>query len=305
MNTDYKLSLMAAVKKALLLQDCDSVWFDDVNETTLRFHSVMRMEPVLEVTDDRGELTCPLAYYETEEQRIGLLELFEASRQVWHNEAGRRPSLGASNEPNSRFEDLPAGIIFKEYSEQRLISAYMSFTPDYVIERPHKFASAIFMINRYPDEIRSRICETIYTRMTKTVTFGQETRSYFFCMMMLSLSYYRNETHLWAPMDWADLTCQIENCRQMIFYPSVSADSPEWLYNEILGSYKNDVSSYDHINIVMTLTVPGNCTTDDLRKLWNLFGPGNYVKAQVLIADENHPYTAEIVLVKWAEESIR
>ena len=301
MNTDSNRFLMSAVKKAFLQRD---ISFEDVNDTVLRFPSVVKMYPLLKVTDDGVAFTCPLAYYETEEQHRGLLVLFENARQVWYDEAGWGPFIGECNEPNARFENLPDDLIFEDNPEQRLISAYVFFNPDYILDSPEEFSSTIFTICWYPVATRIQICEVINKSMVKTITEPDDPKSYFYCTMLL---YYRitnnNQTSPWLAVDWEDVRTSIKISKQLIFYPSLLADSSDGLIKEMEKTIQKDVPDNEPYGLIVTLTVPKiffiHHYNDPLSigNLRNKFGT-DLVMTHIYIADDTHPYAAEMVLFK-------
>lgn len=301
MNPDTNHRLLQVIQDAMKRH---YVFFDVVDAFTLRLDSTIDMYPVIKIIDDGVVFTCPLAYYETEEQQQGLLKMFESSRQIWYDEAGLGPFMGECNEPSTRVETLPEGLVFKVNQTRRLISAFLTFKPDFILSNPNEFSSALKTVCWYPNASKRQISQVIYKSMSKTVTDSADPKSFFYCTMLLN---YRNqgnsETVPWIAVDWQDVRTTIKKSNQLIFYPSLLSDSFEGLVTKMERVFIKDLAINEPYGIIMVLTLPQKCLSDYHNgpfRIWNLrnqFG-SDFVKTHIIVADDSRLYSAEMALLK-------
>lgn len=279
-----------------------NVLFDAVDSTTIRLHSNLGMLPIITISNDDVAYNYPLAYYETEGQRRGLLGLFEHTRNLQNNDGWELVALD-SNMQETRAKGLPSDVIFKDSIDSKLLSAFISFKLDYINDRPEELLSVISSISSYSKAVRSQICETVYTGMTKLVTDPADPKSFFFCMLLLSYRIHCSISHVpLRALDWTDVIHSIRRSRQVVFYPSLSADSFDGLMGEMKRMINNDRTTNEPYGIIATLTLPEQCLEESFN---SQLEPQNlcnrlasvFAMTHIYIADNNHPYTAETALL--------
>lgn len=277
--------------------------FDIIEPTTINLDGFpFNMCPVLRFTEDGISLSCPIAYYVTEEQRDLILDICKKNKtRVWYTDFGWGPFISETDESGEgKSAILPEGIIFDVNHEEQLITANYSFDAEGIMATPEEFYHTLNLIEGYARVFRIHnqdIHSIIYDRMVKTKTNPSDPRSLFLCSLLL---YYRNnEAHHWLMVDFNDVKALLRRGRELVFYPSLIAESFDGLVNKMENTFREDLTPEDQFDIIVTLTLPESFRSS-LEEAYNLivrYSP-NYIKTNIYLAEGSHPFTAEMVLVK-------
>ena len=100
-------------------------------------------------------------------------------------------------------------------------------------------------------------------------------------------------------VDFNDVKTMLGYGREVVLYPSLTAETFDGLVYEMENAFRADLSPEEAFDISVTLTLPERCIselekTNDLRIRYS----PNYVKTNIYLAEGGHPFTAEMALVK-------
>ncbi len=300
MNTNSISKLMSVVQDVLKRHDYT---FDIVGPTTVNLDGwPLNMCPVLKLTEDGISLSCPIAYYVTDEQRDLILDNCQKNKtRVWYTDFGWGPFIRETDENGEcKSAILPEGIIFDDNHKELLISANYSFGAESIMATPEEFYNTLCLIEGYARGFRVQnkdILSIVYDRMVKTKTSPSDPRSLFYCSLLL---YYRNnEAHHVLMVDFNDVKALLRRGRELVFYPSLTAESLDGLVNKMENTFREDLTPEDQFDIIVTLTIPEKFRSalEEAYHLMVRYSP-NYIKTNIYLAEGSHPFTAEMVLVK-------
>ncbi len=294
MSTDKKTSLISLVQDVLKRHNC---LFDVINENTIHLDSFDSMSPIFEITGSRVALTCPVAYYETEEQCNAILKICEENRQLL-DDSSFGPFSDENDNPLRQY--LPEDARFENLCEQRLINVSSVFSRDSIIESPETFYSVVSSMPRYPKALYGKISPAIYGRMPKTIVKSTEARAFFYSSMLLQ--YRGEEASSWRMVDYNDIRTAIRHSDFLYFYPSLTYDSYEGLVKEIEKSFRKDISTNEPFQMVVSLTLPQKFFSESFKSqnpytLREKFR-ATHILFNIYKADDGHPFTAETILLE-------
>lgn len=290
---------MSVVQDILKRHKCS---FDIVSPSTINLDGwPLNMCPVLELKEDGISFICPISYYVTDEQRALILESCQKNRaRIWYSEFGCGLCIRDSGDGGISAV-LPESVIFDENREDLLITAHFSLDGKSIMAAPDGFYDTLQLIEGYALALRNQtIGAIIYDRMVKTKTDPSDPRTLFYCSLLLYC--YRNKeakAQYWLMVDFNDVKTMLEYGREVVFYPSLTAETFDGLVYEMGNAFRDDLSPEEKFDILVTLTLPENCPSalggvGDLRiRYW----PNN-IKTNIYVAEGDHPFTAEMVLVK-------
>lgn len=292
MSTNNKNSLISLVQDVLKRHDC---FFDVINENTLQLHSFDSMSPIFEISCSGVALTCPIAYYETDEQCNAVLELCEEYRH-----APDDLSPFSDKHDNPLRQNLPEDARFEIFQEQRLIVVSSFFSQASILEDSEMFYSAASSMTNYLTDLYRMISRAIYDRMPKTITEPTDPRSVFYSAMLLI--YHIEDARPWRMVDFIDVKVSFRHSYIVFFYPSLTADSYDDLVTEIENCFQKDISANEPFQMVISLTLPQKFFAESF-KSQNPYTLGvkfkaNHIHINLYKADDGHPFTAETMLLK-------
>ncbi len=295
MDSNSNSSLMLAVQKILKRH---KTYYKVVNESTLHLDGFpLNMYPVLKMTDDGISFICPIAYYMISEQRDAILDCCNNNRRVGYSVYGWHTFFDECDD-SGKVTILPGCITFEDQRENLLIVARTFIDGDSFYSKPEELYELITLIDDYASALRSqKLPQIIYSRMVKTNTDPSDPRSLLYCFLLLT--YRKAEAKPWMVVDFNDVKVALRNSREIIFYPSLSAKTFDVLIHEIEKSFYSDLLPEEPFVIVVTLTLP-NIFRSEKTNAYSLgmrLRPNNAL-VNIYLADDDHPFTAEMVLIK-------
>lgn len=294
MSTDKKTSLISLVQDVLKQHNC---LFDVINGNTLQLHSFDSMSPIFEISCSGVALTCPIAYYETDEQCSAVLELCEEYRHAL-DDSSFGPFSDEDDNPPRQY--LPEDARFEIFREQRLIVISSFFSQASIVEDSEIIYSSASSMTSYQTDIHRKISRAIYDRMPKTMTEPTDPRSVFYGAMLLI--YHIEDARPWRMVDFIDVKIAFRHSNILYFYPSLTADSYDELITSIENSLKKDISANEPFQMVVSLTLPQKFFAESFKSqnpysLREKFR-ANHILFNIYKTDDGHPFTAETMLLK-------
>ena len=236
--------------------------FDIVGPTTINLDGgPLNMCPILELKEDGVSFTCPISYYATDEQCTLILERCQKNRvRIWYTEFGWGPCISDSGAGGiSAF--LPASVIFDVNRAELLITAHYSLDEKSLMMAPDDFYDTLKLIEGYALALRNQTIGTIiYDRMVKIKTEPSDPRSLFYCFLLLYC--YRNKdakAQHWLMVDFNDVKTMLGYGREVVLYPSLTAETFDGLVYEMENAFRADLSPEEAFDIIVTLTLPESC----------------------------------------------
>ena len=286
--------MMSAVQDILKRHD---MLFDVVDAATIRFgSSYINMYSVLEVSDVGASYTCPLSYYVSDAQRDAILDMCDSNRRIPVSEY----DLGAIIDGCGDSKDLPENAVFEDNRYDRMVVVHTVFDKSEIFETPEVFYDTIATVEGFSMALRNReLPGIIYDRMPKTLTDASDPRTLFYCSLMLN---YRNSyASRWFGVDFNDVKTCLRLSRESVFYPSMSSDTFDGIVKEMESAIMEEISQEEPFGIIVTLTIPKKYMPEiqNVYSLRHKIGKGQVLE-NIYIAEDNHPFTAEMVLLKKA-----
>ena len=300
MNTPNYKNLLSFIRNILERNDC---FFDIVHESTIRLSSYLNMWPIIEVTNEDVSLTCPVAYYVTDEQCAAILNTCNTNRQVWFTEFGWGPCLGdCEDTAKVVFKYVPESVVFDDLTGSHLIVARSSYKREAIIADPDEFYDSISLIIGYAELLRrEKLFQVVYNKMPKLYCDPKDPMSLFYCFLFL----YGNQAGKQVlPIDWFDVITSHEYCKQSVFYPSILSDSFENLVSRMSEMIEEDVLQNEPYGLLLSVTLPDVFSDWTPYKILRDGFNTDEVKVSMNIADRTHPYTAEMVLLKTTKNRV-
>ncbi|MBQ6175726.1 MAG: hypothetical protein IJK29_00870 [Bacteroidales bacterium] len=284
MPTDSYPTLLSAVQDILKRH---GEWFDVIEPGRIRLDGFpLEMFPVLEITEKGVSFLCPVAYYETEEQCSAILDCCDKNRRIAYDDFG----LGTS-------ANLPESVSFLARKESQEVVARTFFDGDGILADPEEFLSSIDRIKGFSQALRNeKLFPVIYCRMPKTTIDSSAPRALFYCSLILA----RKGEEPLLPIDFNDVKTAFKHCKQLVFHPSLSADSIDGLLSKMEEACRGDLLPDERFGLIASISLPNHGRVDanpytvlreriDARPL--CFGIS-------MAADNDRPFSAEMVLLR-------
>lgn len=275
-------------------------FYEVINSSTIHLNRFpLNMCSVLDFTDDGVSFTCPIAYYVTDEQRDLLLDSCKKNKtKLWYSGFGWGPNIGECDDScNAKYASLPDDILFEDRQDALMVVAHSLFARDIILSTPEEFYNSLKLIDDYALALRNQeLPSIIYSRMVKTITDPLDPRSLFYSYLLL----YRrsSEAHNWLMVDFEDVKTSLEHSKELVFYPSLESGSFDGLLQEMESAFRPDVSLDEPYGIIVTLTLPNDFV--EIEKVYALRQQfaADYVRFIIYTAENEHPFSAEMVLLK-------
>lgn len=284
MPSDPYLSLFSAVQDIL---NRHGAWFDVIEPDFIRLDGFpLEMFPVLEITEKGVSFLCPVAYYETEDQCSAILDCCDKNRRIAYDDFG----LGAS-------ANLPESVSFLARKETQEVVARTFFDRDDILADPEKFLSSIDLITGVSLALRNeKLFPVIYGRMPKTAIDSSDPRALFYCNLFLN---GKGEETLW-PIDFNDVKTAIKHCKQLVFHPSLSADSIDGLLLKMEEACRGNLLPEERFGLIVSLSIPnsGRVDANPYTTLRERIDAHPLCIGITMAADDDRPFSAEMVLLK-------
>ena len=284
MPTNPHPTLLSAVQDILKRH---GEWFDVIEPGRIRLDGFpLKMFPILEITEKGVSFLCPVAYYETEEQCSAILDCCDKNRRIAYDDFG----LGAS-------AILPESVSFLARKETQEVVAQSFFDGDEILAAPEKFLSSIDRINGFSLALRNeKLFPVIYGRMPKTTIDSSAPRALFYCSLILA----RKGEEPLLPIDFNDVKTAFKHCNQLVFHPSLSADSIDGLLSKMEEACRGDLLPDERFGLIVSLSIPKNGGVDanPYRTLREGIDAHPLCIGISMAADNDRPFSAEMVLLK-------
>ena len=284
MPTNPYPTLLSAVQDIL---NRHGEWFDVIEPGSIRLDGFpLEMFPILEITEKGVSFLCPVAYYETEEQCSAILDCCNKNRRIAYDDFG----WGAS-------AILPESVSFLARIETQEVVARTFFDGDEILADPEEFLSSIDRIKGFSLAIRNeKLFPVIYGRMPKTIIDPSAPKALFYCILFLT---GKGEEPL-LPIDFNDVKTAFKHCKQLVFYPSLSADSIDGLLSKMEEACRGDLLPEERFGLIVSLSIPNNGHVDanpytTLRERIDAYPSCIGIS---VAADNDRPFSAEMVLLK-------